>query len=105
MNKFLLFTTSVLLVVFIFVGGWLGGWWLKEESVNRNAEIRQDSFGLQNALVEQILDDISEAQADNLPPAQRVAVVDIICDSASKLTGSIQLPDNASAFISKECNQ
>lgn len=93
----------LLLVVGLAVGGWQLGWWLREESVQRSAEIRQTTFGRQNALVEQILDDIREAQQANIPDAQRIAVVNIICDSAAKLTGSIELPAHANEFIQQEC--
>ena len=94
---------SIVLVVTLSVGLFFLGWWIKEYAVNRNAEIRQDSYGRQDALVAQILDDIAEAEG-NIPPNQRVAVIDGICDSAAKLTGSIELPYNARAFIQENCS-
>lgn len=97
---------SVILITFFSVAAIIGlfflGWWLKEYAVNRNAEINQDTFGRQNALVEQILDDIGEAEG-NIPPNQRIAIVDGICDSAAKLTGTIELPFNAQRFIQENC--
>jgi hypothetical protein len=87
----------------VIIGLFFLGWWIKEYAVNRNAEIRQDSYGRQNALVEQILDDIAEAES-NIPPAQRVAIIDGICDSEAKLTGSIELPTNAQRFIQENCS-
>lgn len=87
----------------IIVGGYVGGWWLREDVVNRGAEIRQDTYGRQNALVEQILDDIREAERPGVPANQRTAIVDIVCDSAAKLTGSIELPSNAETFVNREC--
>lgn len=86
------------------VGGYQLHWWLRDQSVNRTAEINQDSYGRQNALVEQILDDVKEAQDPAIPAAQRIAIVDQICNSATKLTGVIALPQNALTLIAQECN-
>ena len=94
---------SIVLVVAVSVGLFFLGWWIKDYATNRNAEIRQDSYGRQDALVAQILDDIAEAEG-NIPPNQRIAVIDGICDSAAKLTGSIELPYNARAFIKENCS-
>jgi hypothetical protein len=94
---------SVLMIALLSVGVFYLGWWIKEFAVNRNAEINQDSYGRQNALVEQILDDIGEAEG-NIPPNQRVAIIDGVCDSASKLTGTIELPFNAQQFIQENCS-
>jgi hypothetical protein len=94
---------AVTLSAAILVGLFFLGWWIKEYAVNRNAEIRQDSYGRQNALVEQILDDIAEAEG-NIPPNQRAAIIDGICDSEAKLTGSIELPPSAQQFIRENCS-
>jgi hypothetical protein len=94
---------GILVMIAIVIGGWQLGWWLKSETVNRNAVILQDSYGRQNALVEQILDDVREVEAGNLPPQQVIAITSQICDSAAKLTGSIQLPQSAASFVAREC--
>jgi type II secretory pathway component PulM len=94
---------GLLLCVAIVIGGWQLGWWLKDETVNRNAQILQDSYGRQNALVEQVLDDIREVEAGNLPPQQVIAITAQICDSTAKLTGTIQLPQSAVAFTARNC--
>lgn len=94
---------GLFIVVVLVVGLFLGGWWLKEYGVNRNAQINQDGYGRQNALVEQILDDIGEAEG-SIPDNQRIAVIDGVCDSAAKLTGTIQLPPNAQQFIQENCS-
>jgi hypothetical protein len=95
---------AVIVSVAVLIGLFFLGWWVKEFATNRNAEILQDSYGRQNALVEQILNDISEAEGD-IPANQRIAIVDVICDAEAKLTGSIELPIRAQTFINKECNQ
>lgn len=94
---------GLILVVAIGVGGYLGGWWLKEDSVNRTAQINQNSYQRQEALTAAVLDDISEAQDPNLPEPQRKALIDQVCDNAAKLTGSIQISFNAQQFIAQEC--
>lgn len=94
---------GLVLVALVVVGGWQLGWWLKSESTDRNARIQQNTYGRQNALVEQILDDIKDAETAGIPPAQRKAIVDQVCDSAAKLTGSIQLSAGAQSFVAKEC--
>lgn len=99
-GQIILFAFAVLITLVLL---YLGIWWLRGDAVNRNAQIRQDTYGRQNALVEQILDDIREVENPNVPPNQRAAVIDQICDSAAKLTGSIELPNNARNFINGEC--
>lgn len=94
---------AVLLVAVIAVGGWQLGWWLKSASVNKNARIQQDSYGRQTALIEQVYNGIKEAETPAIPAGQRVAIVSQVCDSASKLTGTIQLTTNAAAFVAREC--
>lgn len=96
---------AVTLVIVAIVGIYLGFWWLRHDTTDRGARVQQRTYGRQNALVEQILDDIREADAPATPPQQRAAIIDIVCDSYDKLTGSIQLPPHAQSFIIKECYQ
>jgi len=99
----LVIEASVIVLVAVCAGAYLGYWWLTRDVTDRQARVNQQTYGRQNALVEQILDDIREAEAPATPPEQRVAIVNIVCDSYYKLTGSIQLPPSAQAFITKEC--
>lgn len=94
---------AIVFVAVIAVLLYLGAWWIQRDSVDRTARINQDSYARQNALVEQILDDVREANDPSIPPAQRSALVDIICDSAGKLTGSVALPSYAARFVTEEC--
>lgn len=94
---------ALAVVVGLAVGGWFLYWTLHRSGVNREAEIQQGTYGRQNALVEQIIDDIVEAQDDALPANQRAAIVDRICDSAAKLNHSIDLPAGVDEFLHKEC--
>lgn len=94
---------TVILVAAVSIGAYKLNWWLKEDSVNRTSQINQDSYGRQNALVEQILDDIKDAETLGIPAGQRIAIVDQICDSAAKLNNTIPLPNSAQNFIYLEC--
>ncbi len=94
---------TLVLIIAVVVGGYQLGWWLKEDSVNRNAQINQDSYNRQNALVEQILDDIREVEQGGLPDSQRKAIIAQICDSADKLTGTVPVGANAEQFIAVNC--
>ncbi|MGW8178131.1 MAG: hypothetical protein ACWGQW_05050 [bacterium] len=100
-------TTTVMLAAIIFVaicvGAYLGYWWLVRDTTQRAGEVRQETYGRQNALVEQVLDDIREAQRPGVPNNQYYAIVDVICDNAAKLNGTIDLPRNAQNFINQEC--
>jgi hypothetical protein len=93
----------IIVIVLVVVGGYLGGWWLKEDATNRTSRINQDSYGRQNGLVEAVLDDYREASDPALPNAQRQAIIIQLCDNASKLTGSIELPFTVQTFIDTEC--
>lgn len=99
-----LIVLGVILLAVVSVGGYLLGWWIKEDSTNRTSRIKQQSYARQEALVDQILDDIAEAQDPAIPDAQRAAIVSQICASAAKVTGSIALPITATTFIAQECS-
>jgi hypothetical protein len=106
---------SVVALVLITVGGYLGGWWLKEDSTNRNTEIQDSSYGRQTALVDEVLDsanevariDVAIASADTATQeaylSQRAAIVLTMCDSAAKLTGKVPLSASAESLIFQEC--
>lgn len=96
---------ATILAIALVVGLFFLGFWIKSYSTNRDAQILQQTYGRQNALVEQILDDIKDANTPAIPAGQRIAIVDQICDAAAKLTGSIALPQSAQTFIFTECPQ
>jgi len=92
-----------MMTVFLLIVLYLGYWWIREDSTERNAQIQQDTFGRQNALVEQILDDVREVQDPDIPSNQRIAIINQICDSAAKLNGSIRLQPTTELFIMENC--
>lgn len=93
----------LVVVIALIIGGWQLGWWLKENSVNRNTKINQDSYGRQVAIADSILDDVAEVQQAGLPDSQRAAIIAQICQNAVMLTGKVPIGNNAEAFIAKEC--
>jgi hypothetical protein len=95
---------SLLLLVGITVGGYQLHWWLRDQDANRSAQINQNSYGRQNALTEAVLREARDLTDQNIPAAQRTAIVAQLCDNAAKLTGSITLPASTQALIAKECS-
>lgn len=100
----------------VLAGLWLGGWWLREQSVNRNSEINNDSYARQMALSEQIIDlypqitdldvraagDVTDEQK-TLILTQRAALVTNLCAAYDQTTGTVTLPSDIHAFAAKEC--
>ncbi len=94
---------GLVIVVAIVIGGYLLGWWLKGDAINREGEIRRDSFEVQetardeilrqSVLIEQIEVDIanpeiSDAQLKALTGQRKAAEVQL-CNVASDITGSV----------------
>lgn len=91
------------LVAAAFVLMYLLNWWIFEDSVNREAEIRRDQFEIQETardeLVRQSVDlseldvqianpDLTDQQRAALE-GQRTAIVRQICNVASDISGSV----------------
>lgn len=51
---------GVIVIVVISVGGYLGGWWLKEDAVNRTTDIDQNSLSVQSTARTVISDTAAE---------------------------------------------
>jgi len=101
----ILATIGVILVIgLVVVGGYLGGWWLQEDAVNRTAEINQGSYGRQVALVDDITRKYAEVQNPNLPESQKQAIVTEMCVNFGFLTGKVQINPNIANYLNTECN-
>ena len=97
------------------VAVYLGVWWLRKDSVNRTAEINEDSYGRQVALVDEVLDaandinrvDVAIANASpeqaGALQGQRQALVETMCDAYGRITGKVNLTPSAQTLITKEC--
>lgn len=102
----------VLLLVAGF-GAYQLGWIIKEDSVNRNAEINRGSFEFQQSLRDEIVDQsadlarldtqIEQATDDQRPVlvAQRNAMREQLCSLAADLTGELSAVHVS--IIGKEC--
>lgn len=106
---------GVILLVAIAIGGYLGGWWLKEDSVNRTQNIRRGSFEYQETRRDEIVRqaatltdlDVTLANPDlnaeqkGAIRAQREAARTQLCNIASDISGDVS-PDVAS-IVNEEC--
>lgn len=105
----------VALAVTLAIGLWFGGWWIREQAVNRDAEIRRDSFEYQETRADEIvrqatvladLDadltaDLTPAQAGAIT-AQREAARRQLCNLAADLNPQTATPTVAQ-IITEEC--
>ena len=106
---------TIILVVAIAVGGWIGGWWVKAQTVTKNAQIYQTGYGAQSAYAQQLNSLISQIATIDVqvvspqtPAAekaaldsQRASVVTQACDMYSKITAPAS---NQSQFAATNCN-
>lgn len=105
----------IVLIVGILVGGYLGGWWLEADVVDREARIREQTFARQTALqaeVQTLFQDIKDIdvqltyandEQDAALGAQRKAIVIRLCDAFGRMTGTVTIPDSIRAFAGGEC--
>ena len=113
---YVMVTLGVLaLLVLVVFGGWQLGWWLSEESTNRRTGIANRSLARQSALSEEVLDKYRDArnidvQLTEATPeqqtalrAQRVAIIDQLCDAYAQMTNRMTLSNNVETFVSEEC--
>lgn len=97
------------------VGLFFLGWWMFEYRINREGEIRRDSFNFQETAREQVVDfnvdlatidaqlaepSITDTQAKALT-AQRAAIADQLCDVAADITG--ETSHVVAGIIAEEC--
>jgi hypothetical protein len=107
---------GIVLAVLIVVGLYFLGWFLKEQAVNRNTAINNDSTARQSALANEVTDlhaqitDLDVTLAGDLNASQkgavltnRAALVDNLCDRYGQMTGKVTISPNVHAFASKEC--
>lgn len=100
----------------VVVGMYQGGWWLKEDGVNRTSQINNDSYARQNALAGQVIDlhtqvtdldvraagDVTDEQK-TLILTQRAALVSDLCSKYDQSTGTTTLPTDIHSFAAQEC--
>lgn len=110
MKAFLVALGALLVATALAVGAWQLGWFVEAKNTDRRTQVNDLSQGRQQALTSKVLRDIRTVRdidtQEQTPAvvAQRVAIVDGICDSAGLLSGSVTLPTSAQDFINQECN-
>ncbi len=109
MKSFALVILGLLAAAILAVAAWQLGWFVEAKNTDRRTQVNDLSQGRQQALTSKVLRDIrtvrdidTQEQTEAVA-AQRVAIVDDICDSAGLLSGSVTLPTSAQDFINQEC--
>lgn len=107
---------GIAVVIGLCVGGWFLYWKLTASSVNRQGEIRQNTYGRQVGLVAGIdkntsaiadIDvQITTAAGDQVTAlkAQRKAILGQVCSDAANLNGTVDPSASAAQLIQKECS-
>jgi hypothetical protein len=96
------------LVVGISVGGWQLGWWLKEQSVNRNAKILYNSYPAQSANADAFVRKVNDYEIDKAK-GQSEAILIALRDDACRLAHNLNtdtinhLSPKAARFYLQEC--
>jgi uncharacterized iron-regulated membrane protein len=100
---------GLIIFVALMVGLWHLDWFVKEKNTDRQTQVIDKSVGRQQALTSKVLRDIRTVRTMDAQvktpalKAQRIAIVNDICDNAALLTGSITMPATADSFIQQEC--
>ena len=106
----------VLLLAVALAGLYLGGWWVKRDSVNRQSVINTESYARQQALAQEAIDlhtevtrldvralDAETDQEKTVLGAQRAALVTEFCDAYYQVTVLNAVGPDLVIFASKEC--
>lgn len=114
-RRILAIVGAALALGILAVGAYQLGWWIKEDSVNRTAEIRRDSFERQETLRDELVDqadDIARVDVQLTNPTlpdetgaalrgQRAAMVRQLCSLAADITGDTT--PTIDRIIAEEC--
>lgn len=92
---------AVVLLAALAVALYLGGWWLTEDSVNRQTRIDRRSDSFVQARIDRARDDILEIEALD-DGGQKASIVRGICASIADLPTD-QRPDDIESFAITNC--
>ena len=99
-NAFKVIATIVAVVV-IAVGLYLGGWWLTEDSTNRQTVIDRKSTAFNTSRIEKARDDIIEVQSLNDGP-QKANIIRGICSAIADINPDT-VPSDIAQFTATNC--
>lgn len=98
----LLAVIGVLLLIGLAVGGYVGGWWVREDSTNRRTVIDRQSTAFVTSRIAKARDDVLEVQS--LPESgQRAAIVRGICEAVADIPETVT-PSDLIQFSTTNCN-
>ena len=92
---------AALVVAGIVLGGWQAGWWFTNQNVNRRAHMYRHSYEAQQTLRDQITKNLADWQEIKVP-SQQLAVADMICANAAKISGD-PLPSDQADWVATHC--
>lgn len=88
--------------VAVIVGGYLGGWWLKKDTTDRQVGIDNRNVGTQTAWHDEAVDLINQASLLPSDAPQRASLERQACELIGRLTDPYR-SDELVAFESQEC--
>jgi len=92
----------VVIIVVITVGGYLGGWWLQEDSVNRQTTIDRQSTAFVTSRIEKIRDDIVELESLSDSP-QKANITKSVCAAFYDIEVTSIVPTDVATFAARNC--
>ena len=91
---------GVVLLAVIGVGIYLGGWWVTEDSTNRQTGVDNRTLVVQQTSREEVLDAI--VAMEDATPGQAQAIAERACSSAGRIYGPVS--SSIAAFALTNCN-
>lgn len=92
----------VAIVILVTVGGYLGGWWLQEDAVNRQTNIDRQSTAFVTSRIEKIRDDIVELESISDSP-QKVNITKSVCAAYYDIDAVSVVPTDVATFAARNC--
>lgn len=96
-----LIIAAAVLTAALAVGLWAGGWWLREDAINRRTRIDRRSNAFVQSRIDRARDDVIEV-AGMSDGAQRFAIVRGICESLADIPAE-STPSDLAQFGAINC--
>jgi len=102
MKNALIGIALVIVIGLVCVGGYLGGWWLQEDSVNRQTVIDRQSTAFVTSRIEKIRDDIVELESISDSP-QKANITKSVCAAYYDIDAVAVIPTDVATFAAQNC--